>query len=47
VKAGILTDKEKQISKSAMKSYAERAGKRPAIAADYILKLLHDRTPSQ
>ncbi|MEK9610954.1 MAG: glycosyltransferase N-terminal domain-containing protein [Alphaproteobacteria bacterium] len=47
VKAGILTDKEKQISESAMKSYAERAGKRPAIAADYILKLLHDRTPSQ
>ena len=37
VKAGILTDKEKQISESAMKSYAERAGKRPTIAADYTL----------
>ena len=47
VRAGILTGKAKQARESAMKSYVEGAGKRPAIAADYILKLLHDRTRSQ
>ena len=47
VKAGTPTDKAKQTSASAMKSYAEGASKRPAIAADYILNLLHDRTSSQ
>ena len=47
VRAGFLTGKAKQASESAMKSYAEGAGKRPAIAADYILKLLNDRTRSQ
>jgi 3-deoxy-D-manno-octulosonic-acid transferase len=47
VRAGIMTGKAKQASESAMKSYVEGAGKRPAIAADYILKLLHDRTRSQ
>ncbi len=47
VKAGIMTDKALKASQKAMKSYAEKAGKRPAIAADYIIKLLHDRTSSQ
>ncbi len=47
VKASIMTDKAKQISNIAMKSYAKRAGKRPAVAADYIIELLHDRTASQ
>ncbi len=47
VKAGILTDEAKQTSESAMKSYAKSAGKRPAIAASYIIELLNNRRPSK
>ena len=47
VKAGILTDEAKQTCESAMKSYAKSAGKRPAIAAGYIIELLNNRKPLQ
>lgn len=46
VRASILTGKAKKSSERALKSYAERAGKRSTIAAGFILRLLDDRAPS-